>query len=307
VAVLTSPELTGEWEHKLKQMEAGRFERPKFMEEIRGFTRDIVAKAQGFTDDAEGAFPDLEVTCPQCGKGPFKENVRLFKCRGCGLSVWKSLAGRPLERSEITTLLEKKIVGPLEGFRSRFGKPFSAELEFDPEWKLKFVFGEREGDPAAEEALRNAEAIATCPACKKGTIREGTTNYVCDRSIGAEKECTFRMGRTILQRSIPRDQVVKISETGKTDLLEGFVSKKGRKFKAFLVLDGKKVGFEFEPREPKAPKAEGEESTVKRGRFGKPIKPKLTTDAVTAEVDKKTAKAAKPKKASAKRAAKTAA
>ena len=91
---------------------------------------------------------------------------------------------------------------------------------------------------------------------------------------------------------------MKISETGKTDLLEGFVSKKGRKFKAFLVLDGKKVGFEFEPR---APKAEGEESTVKRGRFGKPIKPKLTSEAVTAEVEKKTAKAAKTKKASATR------
>jgi len=95
------------------------------------------------------------------------------------------------------------------------------------------------------------------------------------------------MGRTILQRVIPRDQVVKIAETGKTDLLPGFVSKKGRKFSAFLVLDGKKVGFEFEPR---APKAEGEEgSAVKRGRFGKPIKPKLTTGAVAAEVKKKTA------------------
>jgi len=307
VTALTSPELTGEWEHKLKQMEAGHFHRPKFMEEIRTFTREIVEKAKGFTDDAEGSYPDLEATCPKCGKSPFKENVRQFTCRGCGLALWKTLAGRPLERGEIATLLEKKIVGPLEGFRSRFGKPFSAELEFDPEWKLKFVFGEREGDPAAEEALRNAEAVASCPACKKGTIREGTTNYVCDRSIGAEKECTFRMGRTILQRSIPRDQVVKISETGKTDLLEGFVSKKGRKFKAFLVLDGKKVGFEFEPREPKAPKAEGEESTVKRGRFGKPIKPKLTTDAVTAEVEKKTAKAAMPKKASAKKAAKASA
>lgn len=301
VAVLTSPELTGEWEHKLKQMEAGKFQRPKFMEEIRGFTRDIVAKAQGFTDDAEGAFPDLAVACPQCGKGPFKENVRQFKCRGCGLSVWKSLAGRPLERGEISTLLEKKTVGPLEGFRSRFGKPFSAELEFDPEWKLKFVFGEREGDPAAEEALRNAEAVAPCPVCRKGTIREGTTNYVCDRSIGAEKECTFRMGRTILQRSIPRDQVVKISEAGKTDLIDGFVSKKGRKFKAFLVLDGKKVGFEFEPREPKTPKGEEEGSTVKRGRFGKPLKPKLTTDAVTAEVEKKSVP---KKKAPAKRKAK---
>jgi DNA topoisomerase-3 len=144
------------------------------MEEIRGFTRDIVAKAQGFTDDAEGAFPDLEVTCPQCGKGPFKENVRLFKCRGCGLSVWKSLAGRPLERSEITTLLEKKIVGPLEGFRSRFGKPFSAELEFDPEWKLKFVFGEREGDPAAEEALRvTLLGVAGSPRAPAGSGEDG--------------------------------------------------------------------------------------------------------------------------------------
>jgi DNA topoisomerase-3 len=293
VAALTSPEMTGEWEYKLKQMEAGGFKRPEFMEEIRTFTRDIIERAKGFTDDAEGAFPDLDVTCPKCGKGPFKENVRQFTCRGCGLALWKSLAGRPLERGDITTLLEKKAVGPLDGFRSRFGKPFSAELEFDPEWKLKFVFGDREGDPAAEEALRNAEAVTTCPACKKGTIREGTTNYVCDRSIGAEKECTFRMGRTILQRAIPRDQVVKISETGKTDLIDGFVSKKGRKFKAFLVLDGKKVGFEFEPR---APKAEGDESTVKRGRFGKPIKPKLTTDAVAAAVEKKTSKIAKPKK-----------
>jgi DNA topoisomerase-3 len=261
-----------------------------------------VSKAQGFTDDAEGAFPDLEVACPKCGKGPFKENVRQFKCRSCDLSLWKSLAGRPLERSEITILLEKKIVGPLDGFRSRFGKPFSAELEFDPEFKLKFVFGEREGDPAAEAAIRNSEAIAACPVCKKGTIREGTTSYVCDQSIGAEKSCEFRMGKNILQRSITRDQVVKIAETGKTDLLPSFVSKKGRKFSAYLKLDGKKVGFEFEPR---APKGEGE-STVKRGRFGKPVKPNLTTDAVAEAVEKKAAKeikAAKPKKAAAKKKA----
>jgi DNA topoisomerase-3 len=284
VAALTSPELTGDWEHKLKRMEAGEFQRPKFMEEIRGFTRDIVSKAQGFTDDAEGAFPDLLVPCPKCGGSFFKETVRQFKCRSCDLTLWKSLAGRPLEREEITELLTRKTVGPLEGFRSRFGKPFAAELEFDPEWKLKFVFGEREGDPAAEEALRNAEAVAPCPVCRQGTVREGTANYVCDRSIGAEKECTFRMGRTILQRTIPRDQVAKISASGKTDLLEGFVSKKGRKFKAFLVLDGKKVGFEFEPR---APKGENEpaKTTVKRARSGKPLKPDLATGAVAATLE----------------------
>jgi len=288
VAALTSPELTGDWEFKLKRMEAGEFQRPAFMEEIRGFTRDIVSKAQGFTDDAEGSFPDLEVVCPKCGKGPFKENVRQFKCRSCDLSLWKSLAGRPLERPEITELLTKKIVGPLEGFRSRFGKPFSAELEFDPEFKLKFVFGEREGDPAAEEALRNAEIIADCPVCKKGKIREGTTSFICDQSIGTEKSCEFRMGKTILQRTITRDQVVKIAETGKTDLIAGFVSKKGRKFAAYLKLDGKKVSFEFEPRKEKA---DGESKVPKtpaapRGRFGKPLKPDLTTEAVAAKVEK---------------------
>ena len=306
VAALTSPELTGDWEFKLKRMEAGEFQRPEFMEEIRSFTREIVSKAQGFTDDAEGAFDDLDVICPKCAKGPFKENVRQFKCRGCGLSLWKSLAGRPLERPEITELLRTKTVGPLEGFRSRFGKPFSAELEFDPEFKLRFVFGEREGDPAADEALRNSEAIAPCPVCKKGTIREGVTSYVCDQSIGSEKSCEFRTGKTILQRAIPREEIVKLAETGRTNLIAGFVSKKGRKFAAYLKLDGKKVGFEFEPREPKAPKGEkGEDSsTVKRGRFGKPLKPNLTTDAVAAKVDKivKAKKAtvkkpAKPKKA----------
>lgn len=304
IAVLTSPELTGEWEHKLKQMEAGEFKRPEFMEEIRAFTRDIVKKAQGFTDDAEGAFPDLEVACPKCGKGPFKETVRQFKCRSCDLSLWKSLAGRPLDREEITTLLERKLVGPLDGFRSRFGKPFSAELEFDPEFKLKFVFGEREGDPAAEAAIRNSEAIAPCPVCKNGTIREGVTSYVCDQSIGAEKTCAFRTGKTILQRSIPREEIVKLAETGRTNLIAGFVSKKGRKFAAYLKLDGKKVSFEFEPREPKTPKAggaEGEGSTVKRGRFGKPVKPNLTTDAVAASVEKKNAKASKPRKTATKR------
>ena len=182
------------------------------------------------------------------------------------------------------------MVGPLDGFRSRFGKPFSAELEFDSEFKLKFVFGEREGDPAADEALRNAEAIAPCPVCKKGTIREGVTSYVCDQSIGTDKTCDFRTGKTILQRSIPREEIVKLSETGRTNLIDGFVSKKGRKFKAFLRLDGRKVGFEFEPKAPKASKTEGEQNdrgtTVARTRTGKPVKPNLRTDSVKAKIAK---------------------
>jgi DNA topoisomerase-3 len=108
IAVLTSPEMTGEWEFKLKGMEAGTIQRTSFMKEIRAFTCDIIEKAKGFHDDADsGAFPDLEVKCPKCGKGPFKENIRQFKCRSCSFSLWKSVASRPLEREEVRELLEK--------------------------------------------------------------------------------------------------------------------------------------------------------------------------------------------------------
>lgn len=248
IAALTSPEMTGEWEFKLKGIEHHQVQRAKFMEEICRFTREIVEKAKGFKDD-DGSFPDLEATCPKCGQGPFAENVRQFKCRHCGWSLWKSLASRPLERAEIKELLEKKKVGPLEGFRSRFGKAFTATLLLDEELKMKFSFSE-EGDEEAEAQLRQAEAIAPCPLCKTGTIRDGMNAYVCDASIGAKKTCQLRIGKTILQLPIAREQVIKLAEHGKTDLLSGFVSKKGRKFSAFLKLDGKKVSFEFEPRDP---------------------------------------------------------
>jgi DNA topoisomerase-3 len=63
------------------------------------------------------------------------------------------------------------------------------------------------------------------------------------------------MGKSLCQREVPREQVVKLIETGKTDLIPRFISKKGRPFSAYLKLDGAKVGFEFEERKPAARKA----------------------------------------------------
>ena len=76
--------------------------------------------------------------------------------------------------------------------------------------------------------------------------------YTCENAVGPKRSCDFRSGRMILQQPIEREQMKKLLETGRTDLLTGFVSKKGRKFKAFLVKqpDGK-IGFEFQPRAPK--------------------------------------------------------
>jgi DNA topoisomerase-3 len=74
--------------------------------------------------------------------------------------------------------------------------------------------------------------------------------------VGAHVTCDFKSGKIILQQPVAREQMAKLLATGKTDLLENFVSNKTRrKFKAFLAYDAKegKVVFEFEPRAAKAP------------------------------------------------------
>ena len=91
-------------------------------------------------------------------------------------------------------------------------------------------------------------------------------SYVCENSVANPKTCDFRSGKVILQQEMSREQMSKLLEEGRTDLLTGFKSSRtGRNFKAFLVKqpDGK-IGFEFEKKEPKP----GAKPAVKRGRGG---------------------------------------
>ena len=246
VAALTSPELTGEWESKLKLMEQGGLQRKVFMSQIRDLTEDIVSKAKNFQGESvEGDFGELDVRCPKCGARPLKEEYRVYKCQNCDYVLWKSAAGRQFDPEELKTLFTEGRVGPLDGFRSKEGRPFAAALKMGPEGKPEFDFPD-----ANKEApdFTGLIPLLDCPVCKKGHIYDLESTYVCDRAVGAEKDCTFRMSKTILQRAIPADQVMKLLTTGKTDLLDKFISKKGRPFSAYLKLESNgKVGFEFAP------------------------------------------------------------
>src|SRR6202045_2647353 len=105
ISELSSPELTGDWEFKLKRMAKGAMEQDEFMAQIKDFTREIVEKAKNFEGDSvRGNFETLEVKCAKCGGGPFDESYRTFKCRSCELIVWKTMAGRWFERSELQKL-----------------------------------------------------------------------------------------------------------------------------------------------------------------------------------------------------------
>ena len=249
---LTSPEMTGEWESKLKRMEKGAMKRNDFMAHIRQFTREIVERAKNFEGDSvSGNFETLEVKCPKCGGGPFEETYRTFKCQTCGLIVWKTMAGRLFEREELVKLLTDKRVGPLEGFRSKIGRKFNAIVKLGEEFKPEFDFGENGHDQPVQIDAEKHESLGTCPICQKGQVYVLDRAYACENAVSKEKTCTFRISKNILHREIPKEQVQKLIATGKTDLLPKFVSKKGRPFSAHLKLENGKVGFEFAARKPK--------------------------------------------------------
>jgi len=249
---LTSPEMTGEWESKLKRMEKGAMKRNDFMQHIRKFTREVVERAKNFEGDSVGGnFEPLEVKCPKCGGGPFDETYRTFQCRSCELIIWKTMAGRLFEREELTKLLTEKRVGPLEGFRSKIGRKFNAIVKLGEEFKPEFDFGENGHDqPITIDAAKH-ESLGLCPICQKGQVYVLDRAYACENAVSKEKTCSFRISKTILHREIPKEQVQKLIATGKTDLLPKFVSKKGRPFSAHLKLENGKVGFEFAARKAK--------------------------------------------------------
>jgi DNA topoisomerase-3 len=262
---LCKPEMTGEWEFKLKQMERGQLSRDTFMHQIRGLTREIVEKVKGFGEKPiEGEFVTLDIQCPQCGGGPYKEDYRTYTCAGCGLRVWKSMAGREFEPDEVKELLTQGRVGPLDGFRSKMGRAFAAVVKLGEGGKPEFEFENANANSAADEAvdLTTLTPVAPCPVCKAGQVYELEKAYACENTIHSKpgKTCDLRIGKVILQKGISTDQMRKLLTEGKTGLIAGFVSKKGkaRPFSAFLTLNAKgKIGWEFPPREAKGKKAAG--------------------------------------------------
>jgi DNA topoisomerase-3 len=318
VEELSKPELTGEWEYKLAQMEHGKLSRDTFMREIAEMTERIVKKAKEYDrDTVPGDYTTLKTPCPNCG-GVVMETYRRYNCVGgkgkepCGFSFTKIPAGRAFEQDEVEQFVRDKRIGPLQGFRSKAGWPFTAELalvynEEEKNWKLEFDFGESKDPSETGEIidLSGQEPLGPCPKCG-GQVFEWGSNFVCEHAVPTPKHptptCDFRSGKIILQQPVEREQMAKLLATGKTDLLDKFVSMRTRRpFKAYLAWDAEagKVNFAFEPRTSKFP--------PRKGAAGKtpPTPVKATAKAAKAVAGKAPAKkaAAATKAAPAKKAA----
>ncbi|MEI2416623.1 DNA topoisomerase III [Orrella sp. JC864] len=300
VAELTSPELTGEWEHKLKQIEQRQLDRDAFMREIAQMTQVIVKRAKEYDrDTVPGDYATLSTPCPKCG-GVVKENYRRYACTNCDFSIGKHPGGRTFELPEVEELLAKREIGPLSGFISKMGRPFAAILKLDADCKLEFDFGQNDEQNDEPVDFSQSEPLGPCPKCSARVFEHGMS-YVCEKSVGPQRSCDFRSGKVILQQEISRGQMAKLLAEGRTDLLDGFVSSRtNRKFKAYLSrqADGK-IGFEFEPR----PEKPGRKTPAGKAAGAVAGAPAGATAAKKAPAKKAAAKKAAAKKAPAKKAA----
>jgi DNA topoisomerase-3 len=162
---LTSPELTGDWEKQLGDIEHGKGAKDDFIKGIEQFTESTVKAIEAL--DKEKLRPErVELgLCPRCGAETgeiIRENAKAYGCTswksreetGCGFVIWKRVAGRTLTPEVARQLLEEgKTKEVLSGFRSRAGKPFRARLVLNDEGKVEFEFPARarSKEPAATE------------------------------------------------------------------------------------------------------------------------------------------------------------
>ena len=78
--------------------------------------------------------------------GKIKETYKKFQCQACDFSLWKIVAGRQYEASEIEELLEKRQIGPLSGFRNKMGRSFNAIIRLNDSHQPEFDFGQGSGE-----------------------------------------------------------------------------------------------------------------------------------------------------------------
>ena len=260
IDALTSPSMTGEWEQKLRLIERKQLSRKTFMDGICAMTTQIVDKARNFVEE-EVESHEVDIPNPIDGS-KLIETFRAYKSKDGKFIIYKTIGNRKISEEEVRELVTKGKVGPLEGFKSKMGRPYTATLKLDENFAVKFQFGDNpDGTERRPENLEDAPVVGKCPKsamglckCKTGELVETETAYVCRCPKGEERKCSFRLGKTMLSHTITRTEIESLTNTGKTPVIEDFVSKRTKKkFSASLVLDARgSISFEFTKRTGRA-------------------------------------------------------
>ncbi len=271
---LRSPELTGEWEQQLKEIEEGQRPVAGFYEGIADLVRTLVpkvqqgpalspeqvAQAQGKKRGKGKSRGKVLGPCPKCKEGQVVENAKAYGCsryrEGCNFTIWKTVARKKLTEKQAQLLMANGRTEKMQGFISKAGKKFAARLKFDDEFKVVFEFDDgprngsskSEGRPAPQEkppaeVVQSTTSPLTCPKCQQGQIIEGQRGFGCNRY---REGCDFVVWKEMAGKKMTEKQIHTLIAKGKTGVIKGFKSKKGSKFDARLKLGPEcKAAFDF--------------------------------------------------------------
>lgn len=230
---LKSPELTGDWEFRLKRMERGDYDPQQFMAEVETYTREILEATSQKTVDLKNLGP-----CPLC-KAPVIRGKTGYGCSqwrdGCKFSLKEDSLGMRIDAPLMRELLLNQ--GSLTAHGIQDGdRRLLATLHLDKKGKLGFTRAEGAKSPD------DSNSIGPCPVCG-GNIVEGPKAYGCSNW---REGCKFVIWKTIAKKDISRELAVELLEKGETDTIEGFVSKAGKSFSAKLKTADGAVKFAFD-------------------------------------------------------------
>ena len=174
----------------------------------------------------------------------------------CKFRTGKIILQQEISPEQVTKMLATGKTDLLKGFVSnKTNRKFEAFLIVkDGKTGFEFPVREKRGkgvpkEPPPKIDFTGKEVVGKCPKCG-GNVCDTEAGFVCENSQLEAKSCKFKIGKTILEQPIDAVQAAKILKSKKSDVMEKFISKSGKPFPAFLVMDKKgKITFEFPTRE----------------------------------------------------------
>jgi len=231
-----SPEMTGEWEYKLSQVEKGTLTPVEFRDGIVNYVKELFEHLrEKYGSQFERETVTEAIACPKCGQ-PLEIAPWGYVCKNaeCGFKTGHTIAGRMLSHSEMKQLLETRATPVLDGFISKKGTSFSAILKLDEEFKTIFEFPKR--------AFPKRDL--PCPCCgdqlrfRKGTGEKGEnlSAFVCP-------QCGYGIPQVFYQRKFTDEEVEGLLKNKFTPVLEPF-KKNETTFRAALeIKENGKLAF----------------------------------------------------------------
>ncbi len=267
-----SPEMTGEWEFKLSQVEKGNLAPAEFRDGIVEYVKQLFAELHAkYGSQFERETVTEMISCPKC-KEPLEIAPWGYVCKNaeCGLKFGHTIAGRMLSHEEMRGLLANRETPTLDGFKSKKGTTFAAKLKMDDEWNIGFEF-------VSDGKFHGAATEYKCPLCGS-MLEENRNTLFCtgaktqrDPGSGAgmtsknvagmtnkgdavdtaivKEECKFTLFKTVAGHTLTADEIRELFTNGATPLIQDFKSKKGTDFAATLKFspEGRAV-FDFPKR-----------------------------------------------------------